>query len=397
MAEPDKCWGHGKRLTRQNEIIKMLGSSKQPVDENFKILIRTGPMSKETSLKEIEESYASTAAWRKIEDGGILGIPLEEFRMIHPPRPDQKSGQFDFGKGQHGKGAKIENYTVAETITNLSALVHEKFTQEKVMAKAAGMSEAESDEKANAEVIRSPLFNAVSAWRAVEAEIKTKKALEDMMEDLKIPALVIRSVSKKAILALNDLGLNMHKGESEIDLITAYASGDFLHVVICEVKSNHSSTWLIQAIPLSKQAVDKAEKQLTKDDHILVDLLAGLPPSQIVFHTLACFPNTSSSYLQNVICRDCLDRGVICQEDFGDLSLLQMKTQVPGKADLATAEGKKKLLTISARLLSHQSLLHVGYREEEDTEKLVSERHRYNLESVDGKILQKEFVVASPQ
>ena len=141
MAEPDKCWGHGKRLTRQNEIIKML-SSKQPVDENFKILIRTGPMSKETSLKEIEESYASTAAWRKIEDGGILGIPLEEFRMIHPPRPDQKSGQFDFGKGQHGKGAKIENYTVAETITNLSALVHEKFTQEKVMAKAAGMSEA---------------------------------------------------------------------------------------------------------------------------------------------------------------------------------------------------------------------------------------------------------------
>ena len=79
------------------------------------------------------------------------------------------------------------------------------------------------------------------------------------------------------------------------------------------------------------------------------------------------------------------------------MSLLQMKTQVPGKADLATAEGKKKLLTISARLLSHQSLLHVGYREEEDTEKLVSERHRYNLESVDGKILQKEFVVASPQ
>ena len=180
------------------------------------------------------------------------------------------------------------------------------------MAKAAGMSEAESDEKANAEVIRSPLFNAVSAWRAVEAEIKTKKALEDMMEDLKIPALVIRSVSKKAILALNDLGLNMHKGESEIDLITAYASGDFLHVVICEVKSNHSSTWLIQAIPLSKQAVDKAEKQLTKDVNILVDLLAGIPPSQIVFHTLACFPNTSSSYLQNVICRDCLDRGVIC-------------------------------------------------------------------------------------
>ena len=38
---------------------------------------------------------------------------------------------------------------------------------------------------------------------------------------------------------------------------------------------------------------------------------------------------------------------------------------------------------------------HIGYRELKDKEKLVTERHRYNLESVDGKI--KEFVVASPE
>ena len=37
------------------------------------------------------------------------------------------------------------------------------------------------------------------------------------------------------------------------------------------------------------------------------------------------------------------------------------------------------------------------WRAVEDKEKLVTERHRYNLESVDGKIMQKEFVVASPQ
>ena len=30
-------------------------------------------------------------------------------------------------------------------------------------------------------------------------------------------------------------------------------------------------------------------------------------------------------------------------------------------------------------------------------EKLFTERHGYNLEVVDGKIMQKEFVVASPQ
>ena len=62
-----------------------------------------------------------------------------------------------------------------------------------------------------------------------------------------------------------------------------------------------------------------------------------------------------------------------------------------------TTSGKKKLLTLTARLLSHQSLLHIGYREVEDKEKLVTERHRHNFEMVDGKILQKEFILASPQ
>ena len=73
---------------------------------------------------------------------------------------------------------------------------------------------------------------------------------------------------------------------------------------------------------------------------------------------------------------DSLETGVICQEDLANLSMLQKKTQVPDKPDPATTSGKKKLLTLTARLLSHQSLLHIGYREVEDKEKLVTERHR---------------------
>ena len=57
----------------------------------------------------------------------------------------------------------------------------------------------------------------------------------------------------------------------------------------------------------------------------------------------------------------------------------------------------QNLLTLTARCLSHQSLLHIGYREIGDQEKLITERHRYNLESVDGKMLKKEFVIASLQ
>ena len=44
-----------------------------------------------------------------------------------------------------------------------------------------------------------------------------------------------------------------------------------------------------------------------------------------------------------------------------------------------------------------ESLLHSGYREVADQEHLVTERHKFNIQTVDGKMMQSEFVVASPQ
>ena len=60
----------------------------------------------------------------------------------------------------------------------------------------------------------------------------------------------------------------------------------------------------------------------------------------------------------------------------------QEKVQVLDKPNPATKDGMKSLLSLSARCLSHQSHLHVGNREVHDKAKLVTERHRYNLESV---------------
>ena len=69
-----------------------------------------------------------------------------------------------------------------------------------------------------------PELTAVQKWLDSEAEIKLKKALEKIMTSLKIPALIIRSMSLKAISALKDLGLKL-SGDAEIDLIMAYVSG----------------------------------------------------------------------------------------------------------------------------------------------------------------------------
>ena len=115
----------------------------------------------------------------------------------------------------------------------------------------------------------------------IEAEIRVKKALEQMIRHLKIPALIIRSLKLKAISALNDLGLKLSL-DAEIDLVLAYVSGDFLHVVLCEVKRTDTYPWQTTCSLLIKQAVNKAENQLTKDVNALIDILADIPPSQII-------------------------------------------------------------------------------------------------------------------
>ena len=68
-----------------------------------------------------------------------------------------------------------------------------------------------------------PELTAVQRWQDIEAEIKLKRAIVKMPMDLKIPALVIRSVSLRAISALKDLGLRL-SGSGEIYLMMAYAS-----------------------------------------------------------------------------------------------------------------------------------------------------------------------------
>ena len=90
-----QCWGHGEREARKNKISKLLTSAPDSLDDLRKVLIKKGPVSEETSLKELEEIYGRRASWKVIEDGGVLSIPLEEFRMIEPPQPNQVSGQVD--------------------------------------------------------------------------------------------------------------------------------------------------------------------------------------------------------------------------------------------------------------------------------------------------------------
>ena len=98
-------------------------SSKENLDVDKMVLIKTGPESVEISLKELEENYASKPEWMVIEGGGVLSVPVEELRMINPPKPDREGKvRFEEKKGK-GAGNQIDNYPITETISNLNEKV----------------------------------------------------------------------------------------------------------------------------------------------------------------------------------------------------------------------------------------------------------------------------------
>ena len=56
MKKSGRCLGHGERESRINQIKKLLTSPLDSLNSSGKVLIKRGPVSVETSLKELEES-----------------------------------------------------------------------------------------------------------------------------------------------------------------------------------------------------------------------------------------------------------------------------------------------------------------------------------------------------
>ena len=96
-----------------------------------------------------------------------------------------------------------------------------KYNEERAKKESAGKSKTNAANAAQALAKKLPEFTAVQKWLDIEAEIKLKRALEKMMTDLNIPALIIRLINIKAISALKDLGLKL-PADAEIDLSMAY-------------------------------------------------------------------------------------------------------------------------------------------------------------------------------
>ena len=116
---------------------------------------------------------------------------------------------------------------------------------------------------------------------------------------------MVRSGEHKAKIenldALCVLGLDgLPPKAGEIDLLLAYVAGKDLHIVLCKVKRPNLKLWESQDgkenTALTRN-ICKALDQLLGDCDVILGLLADLPGSQIVLHTISCFPDTTVSVL----------------------------------------------------------------------------------------------------
>ena len=154
--------------------MKLLEGSPQALDEEKRILIKKGPVSAKTSLREIETHYKSRPEWKVLEEGGVLSIPVEEFRMVKPSpkwteavRKTKRQGLLEkvgniFSRAPNMR--EIDRYPVGLTSDNLMEQSLGTYQESKEDAKKAGKSNNEAEKIAGKLASKEPHFQVVKGW-----------------------------------------------------------------------------------------------------------------------------------------------------------------------------------------------------------------------------------------
>ena len=119
MADLHTCVnnGHDERAQRKNKKFTNVGS----VDLTKSIILKESPSSTPfINLKDIETKFEETDEWKDVKEGGVLPIPVLEYRLQKPPRPNP-DGKVEFEKKKKKQKTKtIDSYSIAETTTRMA-------------------------------------------------------------------------------------------------------------------------------------------------------------------------------------------------------------------------------------------------------------------------------------
>ena len=180
-----------------------------------------------------------------IMSGQVVCVPVEEVRYRNLPEKRKGSPYpWETSKKHRNeeKGAMIHNFTEAETPQRLREELKETFN--KAVANAElheNMTNEQAKVLARKETQNTEKFNALKDWEDVQAEIKVKESLKDLLEKHEIPGVIVRSLETKKLCKfifdnINNLKNNFKVDVLQIDTLMAFASGSTLNIYLAEVK-----------------------------------------------------------------------------------------------------------------------------------------------------------------
>ena len=407
------CRGLKRRQELKQKVSEARERPGKVLDPRKKILVNLGGgQVKQLGLSELTERERQSPEWQTVAAGGLRVIPVVEFRLSTLPKPllvddAAEDNKVDFKTHiQSRKAQEIGYYSAHLTEDAIEKELMDEFRK----LKAVGLGNKDAEKKVFA--TKKKKHEALQSWKDTKAEITLKLSLEELLLHLRVPGLLVRSVEHKARInnpdgfqelrnldALHALGLDgLPPQAGEIDLLLAYVAGNHLHIVLCEVKRQNLKLWESQDGKESKaliRNIGKAFEQLLADCDVILGLLADLPGSSIVLHTISCFPDTSVSVLKEILCNSCIE-SVLCKEDLADMVTLRKKLMIPDDTMTWTDEALENLLRLDTRLVGQHSLLHIGWRKLKDIGKLEAGRMDFNVQSVEERMRMGEYVLAAP-
>ena len=248
----------------------------RPLDSSMKLNIRRGAGKVESmSLQDLKEEERKSTEWKMMLQGGVRVVPAVEFRLQHTKNVAKESN----------KKKEIDSIGVDRTDVDLEEVIVKKWEDLR--------NEGKTEEEAKKEILKMDEYAALQGWKDIRGEIEAKKAMEDLMKELKVPSLIVRSVEYNKLNreVLRALGVDLPDGE--IDLLLAYVANNDLYIVLTEVKRPNIAPWESKEKDPGQQNINKALKQLLEDLNSIFTLLKDVPGSSIVIQVFTCFPETS--------------------------------------------------------------------------------------------------------
>ena len=292
---------------------------------------------REISLQDLYKIFKKSELGRHILAGGSHSVPAVEF--------------------------------VKEQHKMLSIITEERLFKELKMKFEEHIGNGLTEKAATEEIRKSPTWNQFIHYRGTNAELIVKKAIVQIVEELEIPSLTIRSLFKQDVLRFSSklfraagMSFKDREKQGEYDLLTVLVSGDSLAFIFVEVKNRCHYPWRPEVSPPRRSMFEKKSgswSQLSKSITFVTDLFPDISFASLKAFT--AIPNMSKTMLEKYLGAACL-QNVLCKEHFENPAELRRMLGAD-KVVPATDIGKNLLCEVTSRLVGPASECHISRRE----------------------------------